>query len=313
MCYIRSSAIVECRCLPVHGYVANISYTAIRAYHGLLSDAGHAGWLGWPANLQPAATLFAQMYTAGGASPFIRGLATNVANYNALVAASPDPVTQGDPNYDELLYITNLQPLLKSAGFPAQFITDMGRSGVQNLRNAWGDWCNIKGAGFGLRPGTATGSALIDQIVWVKPGGECDGTSNSSSPRYDSTCSLVSPSVYTRVAVANLCIIFSPMPCSLHQRPAHGSRRTSSSSSTMRTPPSRCSLVVVSCVCFYTVILYEFFVSSVSHRYPPPSVKFQVAISKVPFRVFTNPFRNKSIEIIRPVSKLVGRSGRSSV
>lgn len=30
---------------------------------------------------------------------------TDVANYNALVAATPDPVTQGDANYDEMLYI----------------------------------------------------------------------------------------------------------------------------------------------------------------------------------------------------------------
>jgi cellulose 1,4-beta-cellobiosidase len=66
----------------------------------------------------------------------------------------------------------------------------MGRSGKQNLRQKWGDWCNIKGAGFGLRPTTNTGYSQIDSIVWVKPGGECDGTSNSSAPRYDPTCSL---------------------------------------------------------------------------------------------------------------------------
>jgi len=107
------------------------------------------------------------------------------------VASSPDPVTSGDSNYDEMLYITNLAPLLSSAGFPATFITDMGRSGVQNIRSAWGDWCNVKGAGFGLRPtSTNTGSSLIDAIVWVKPGGECDGTSNTSSPRYDNHCGL---------------------------------------------------------------------------------------------------------------------------
>ena len=114
----------------------------------------------------------------------------DVANYNALQAATPDPITQGDPNYDELLYIQALGPMLSSAGFPAQFIVDQGRSGVQDIRNQWGDWCNIKGAGFGTRPTTSTPSSLIDAIVWVKPGGESDGTSNSSSPRYDSTCSL---------------------------------------------------------------------------------------------------------------------------
>ena len=29
----------------------------------------------------------------------------DVANYNALVADTPDPITSGDPNYDEMLYI----------------------------------------------------------------------------------------------------------------------------------------------------------------------------------------------------------------
>lgn len=68
-------------------------------------DAGHAGWLGWSANLSPAAQLFAQLYTGAGKPAFVRGLATNVANYNALSAASPDPITQGNSNYDEMHYI----------------------------------------------------------------------------------------------------------------------------------------------------------------------------------------------------------------
>jgi cellulose 1,4-beta-cellobiosidase len=153
-------------------------------------DAGHAGWLGWPANLQPAATLFSQILQSAGTPNTVRGLATNVANYNALQAVTPDPATAGNPNYDEIHYINALAPLLQSSNFPAHFIVDQGRSGVQNLRNAWGDWCNINGAGFGMRPTTTTISSFIDAIVWVKPGGECDGTSNSSAPRYDSTCSL---------------------------------------------------------------------------------------------------------------------------
>ncbi|THH30745.1 hypothetical protein EUX98_g3440 [Antrodiella citrinella] len=174
-------------------YLACINYaleqlSAVGVYSYM--DAGHAGWLGWPANLPPAAQLFAQVYKNAGSSPFIRGLATNVANYNALTTTSPDPITSGDPNYDELLYIEALAPVLQQQGFPATFIVDQGRSGQQNLRQAWGDWCNIKGAGFGLRPSTNTPSPLIDSIVWVKPGGECDGTSNSSSPRHDPTCSL---------------------------------------------------------------------------------------------------------------------------
>ena len=63
-----------------------------------------------------------------------------------------------------------------------------------------------QGTGFGVRPTTNTGDALVDAFVWVKPGGECDvctevvksftiahthqGTSNTTSPRYDAHCGL---------------------------------------------------------------------------------------------------------------------------
>jgi len=151
-------------------------------------DAGHAGWLGWPANLQPAANLFTSLYKNAGSPANVRGLATNVANFNALSAASPDPITSGNPNFDEIHYIQALTPLL--TGFPPHFIVDQGRSGVQNIRQQWGDWCNVKGAGFGMRPTTSTGFSAIDAIVWVKPGGECDGTSNSSAARFDFHCAL---------------------------------------------------------------------------------------------------------------------------
>lgn len=98
-------------------------------------------------------------------------------------------VLPGDSNYDESLYVQALAPLLSSAGWSAHFITDQGRSGKQPTgQSAWGDWCNAIGTGFGTRPTTNTGLELEDAFVWVKPGGECDGTSNSSSPRYDYHC-----------------------------------------------------------------------------------------------------------------------------
>lgn len=154
-------------------------------------DAGHAGWLGWTANIQPAADLFAQIYTGAGNPAGVRGLATNVANYNAFNIATAPSYTSGDPNYDEQLYIHALAPLLSANGFPAHFITDTGRNGVQpTQQQAWGDWCNVKGTGFGVRPTSNTNDSLVDAFVWVKPGGECDGTSNTTSPRYDYHCGL---------------------------------------------------------------------------------------------------------------------------
>ncbi|KAJ5489331.1 1-4-beta-D-glucan cellobiohydrolase C [Penicillium diatomitis] len=152
-------------------------------------DAGHAGWLGWPANLGPAATLFAKVYTDAGSPASVRGLATNVANYNAWSLDTCPSYTQGDQNCDEKRYVNALAPLLSAAGFDAHFITDTSRDGVQPTKQqAWGDWCNVIGTGFGMPFTTDTGDALEDAFIWVKPGGESDGTSDSSATRYDAHC-----------------------------------------------------------------------------------------------------------------------------
>ncbi|KAG8904229.1 hypothetical protein FRC01_008818 [Tulasnella sp. 417] len=155
----------------------------------LYLDAGHGGWLGWAANQDPAAVMFANVYK-GVPNNRVRGLATNVSNYNPLQLTVTDPVTQGNPTPDELSYVRAIGPKLAANGFPAKFIVDQGRSGVEKIRDAWGNWCNIEGAGFGMRPTTNTPDALIDAIVWIKPGGEADGTSNTSAVRYDATCGL---------------------------------------------------------------------------------------------------------------------------
>jgi cellulose 1,4-beta-cellobiosidase len=63
---------------------------------------------------------------------------------------------------------------LQNASVPHHFIIDQGRSGLQNTRTDWGDWCNVK-AGFGQRPTTDTGNEIVDSLVWVKPAGESDG------------------------------------------------------------------------------------------------------------------------------------------
>lgn len=61
-------------------YKASVTYalqqlSSVGVYQYM--DAGHAGWLGWPANIQPAATLFAEMFKSANSSPFVRGLATS--------------------------------------------------------------------------------------------------------------------------------------------------------------------------------------------------------------------------------------------
>ncbi|KAI1273876.1 1, 4-beta cellobiohydrolase [Xylaria sp. FL0933] len=181
-CANAKSAYLEC---------TNYAITSLNLPNvAMYLDAGHAGWLGWPANLSPAAQLFSQVYSDAGKPAALRGLATNVANYNAWQISGACPsYTQGNSVCDESSYINALAPLLKTAGWDAHFITDTGRSGKQPTGQLqWGDWCNAIGTGFGLRPSSNTGSSLLDAFVWVKPGGECDGTSNTTATRYDFHC-----------------------------------------------------------------------------------------------------------------------------
>ncbi|KAI5795399.1 cellobiohydrolase II [Peziza echinospora] len=156
-------------------------------------DGGHAGWLGWPANLAPAAKVFGDVYKSAGSPRAVRGLVTNVSNYNAYQATTCAPITSVlygiNGVCDEKGYVNSLAPLLVAEGFPAHFIVDISRNGKQPTgQTEWGHWCNIKGTGFGVKPTHSTNDVLVDSLVWVKPGGESDGTSDSSAVRYDSFC-----------------------------------------------------------------------------------------------------------------------------
>jgi cellulose 1,4-beta-cellobiosidase len=155
-------------------------------------DAGHGGWLGWNDNLKPGAAELAKVYKAAGSPKQVRGFATNIAGWNSWdqspgeFSSSPDAPYNACQN--EKLYVEKFGAALKSAGFPNHAIVDTGRNGVTGLREEWGNWCNVNGAGFGVRPTSSTGSDLADAFVWGKPGGESDGTSDTSATRYDSFC-----------------------------------------------------------------------------------------------------------------------------
>jgi len=155
-------------------------------------DGGHAGWLGWPANQPGAASVFSNIYIQAGKPKALRGIATNVSNYNGFSLASAPPYTSPNAVYDEKKYVNALGPLLESAGWPgAKFIVDQGRSGKQPTGQLeWGHWCNAIGTGFGTRPTSNTGDSWVDAFVWIKPGGEADGTSDTTAARYDHNCGL---------------------------------------------------------------------------------------------------------------------------
>lgn len=46
-------------------------------------DAGHGGWLGWDANLKPAATYLANVYKNAGSPSQVRGFAVNIGGWNS--------------------------------------------------------------------------------------------------------------------------------------------------------------------------------------------------------------------------------------
>ncbi|KAI5811582.1 cellobiohydrolase [Peziza echinospora] len=154
----------------------------------LYIDAAHGGWLGWDGNLPLSAELYAEVLSLTTGNATIRGFATNVSNYNAYKASTREAFTEWSNSWDEYHYVQSLTPHLIANNVPANFIVDVGRSGKLAVRSTWGNWCNIKNAGFGPLPTTNTELANVDALVWVKPGGESDGTSDPTAQRYDEMC-----------------------------------------------------------------------------------------------------------------------------
>lgn len=68
------------------------------------------------------------MYKNASSPAALRGLATNVANYNAFSIDSCPSYTSENEVCDEKSYINNFAPQLASAGFDAHFIVDTGIS-----------------------------------------------------------------------------------------------------------------------------------------------------------------------------------------
>lgn len=150
-------------------------------------DAAHAGWLGWEGNRQGIARIYKDVLLRAGGVAKIRGFATNVSNYNTVNGKDGEKLGQANPCPDEGTYVTELTEALKAEGIvDKKFIIDTARNG-KVVRESWGNWCNIKGAGLGPRPQVAP-SPLVDAYVWVKPPGESDGTSDEKAARFDAAC-----------------------------------------------------------------------------------------------------------------------------
>uniref|UniRef100_A0A7S2JH34 Glucanase n=1 Tax=Zooxanthella nutricula TaxID=1333877 RepID=A0A7S2JH34_9DINO len=175
-------------------------------------DAGHGGWLGWKNNMLD----FVKTIQDLGVAAHLRGFATNVAGYQALGKMCPeydwclnnahpydeccyDPcglTAEWDPSQNEHNYAMHLRKAMSEgiAGFEPHIIIDTGRNGVANERADCANWCNIRGAGVGLIPTTATADPeIIDAYFWLKTPGESDGCTQTlpdgtQCPRFDADC-----------------------------------------------------------------------------------------------------------------------------
>ncbi|KAJ9156478.1 Glucanase [Pleurostoma richardsiae] len=174
---VTNQQIDFCRC-AIPTYEEGIAY-AIRSLQfehvHLYIDAANGGWLGWDAHLEPAAKEFAKVVRMAGPGSRIRGFATNVSNFNPYLAEQREKYTEWSRSWDESHYVSTLATYLEAEGLPARFIIDQGRVALPGARQAWGEWCNVAPAGFGMPPGTSVANPYVDAIVWIKPGGESDG------------------------------------------------------------------------------------------------------------------------------------------
>ncbi|KAI1383931.1 glycoside hydrolase family 6 protein [Hypoxylon trugodes] len=158
-------------------------------------DVGNSNSMDWDRQRNVAAKEIIDIYQAAGSPSQFRGFATNVANFNSWDLLPGEFVPADDSRYtrpqNEQQFIRILSDALnKNRMLPqaVHAIMDTSRNGVSGLRESWDDWCNVNGAGFGIRPTAQTGDERLDAFLWVKQPGESDGTSDPTGPGYDSSC-----------------------------------------------------------------------------------------------------------------------------
>jgi cellulose 1,4-beta-cellobiosidase len=83
---------------------------------------------------------------------------------------------------NEQRFVHILASALQRRGLPAyatHAVLDTSRNAVSGLRYSWDEWCNVNGAGLGVRPSGQTGDEVLDAFVWVRRPGESDGASEN--------------------------------------------------------------------------------------------------------------------------------------
>jgi cellulose 1,4-beta-cellobiosidase len=161
------------------GYVVNTQYTLnkfynLRNFYSYI-DIGHAGWLGWPNNFNPAVTLIGNAIkgTTHGVNS-IDGFIDNTANtqvetetfLDAKTSVGGVPVQSAtffswNDYIDESHYATAWQTAMQAAGFPASSTNML----IDTSRNGWG---GCGGGTYALqtcRPTKTSTSTVLETYV----------------------------------------------------------------------------------------------------------------------------------------------------
>jgi cellulose 1,4-beta-cellobiosidase len=141
----------------------------------------------------PGAKLLADIHAAAG-SPRVRGFAVNVAGYDAWKSNPGEfenipEVKKYNRALDEQRFVGLFSAEMEKLGITDwKAIMDTSRNGLAGVRADWTRWCNVVGAGLGVKSTDETDDPMVDAFAWIKTPGESDGTSDISSRYYSSSC-----------------------------------------------------------------------------------------------------------------------------
>lgn len=159
---LEPDALAQLGCLSAADQVTRLSLlkdaTRVLAGGGNVAvylDAGNAGWI-------PPKVMADRLAKAGVSAA--RGFSLNVSGFGWTA--------------EQVAYGRKIAP---SIGWK-RFVVDTSRNGLGPAVGIDEAWCNPPGRALGAAPGTATGDALVDAFLWVKPPGESDGTCHGGPP-----------------------------------------------------------------------------------------------------------------------------------
>jgi cellulose 1,4-beta-cellobiosidase len=177
---ITNTGVAKCQeATGAGGYVESTQYTLNKLYtlRNVYSyiDIGHAGWLGWPNNFNPAITLISNMikgttHGVNSVDGFIDNTANNQVETEPYLTAnqqiSGNPVRSSfffswNDYIDEAGYATAWKAAMQTAGLPAASTNML----LDTSRNGWGGCGGGPNVSQQCRPTGASTSTVLETFV----------------------------------------------------------------------------------------------------------------------------------------------------